>query len=154
MCAILHDKYLWLLQASDWLTGSPRFRWFTQMETILSQHSHKNGSETFFTPLFQCMQTVTNVLECKSVWMGRSKITICLPDLLNFIKFYLFSNCPSRLLFITYTNSTYFWGKVTLISVKNKCNPIKIMFLSSQVRCCLKCLFEEILQAERNPANL
>lgn len=48
MCAILHDKYQWLAPGCRLLlTGSPCLSGFTQMETILSQHSHKNQSGPF-----------------------------------------------------------------------------------------------------------
>lgn len=43
MCAILHDKYQWFAPGFRlWLTGSHCLSRFTQMETILSQRSHKN----------------------------------------------------------------------------------------------------------------
>lgn len=48
MCAILHDKYQWLAPGCRLLlTGSHCLSGFTQMETILSQHSHKNQSGLF-----------------------------------------------------------------------------------------------------------
>lgn len=48
MCAILHDKYQWFAPGFRlWLTGSHGLSRFTQMETILSQRSHKNQSGSF-----------------------------------------------------------------------------------------------------------
>lgn len=59
MCAILHDKYQWFAPGFRLLlTGSHCLSWFTQMETILSQHSHKNQSGLLLvSPPFHCTQT-------------------------------------------------------------------------------------------------
>lgn len=82
MCAILHDKYQWLAPGFRlWLTGSDCLSWFTQMETILSQHSHKNQSEPFFFPppfSLHCVQTLSELLRCERLGHGTF---ICLQDL-------------------------------------------------------------------------
>lgn len=55
MCAISADKYQWLAPGFRLLlTGSHCLSGFTQMETILSQHSHKNqsGVSVFFPSSF------------------------------------------------------------------------------------------------------
>lgn len=53
MCAISADKYQWLAPGFRLLlTGSHCLSGFTQMETILSQHSHKNQSGALLVSFF------------------------------------------------------------------------------------------------------
>lgn len=108
MCAILPDKYQWLAPGFRLLlTGSHCLSGFTQMETILSQHSHKNQSGAllvfcFFsfpppTPLppspllsspfgwlpLYCGETVVGLFSF--YWCGDNTF-ICLQDLFSFLR--------------------------------------------------------------------
>lgn len=101
MCAILPDKYQWLAPGFRLLlTGSHCLSGFTQMETILSQHSHKNQSGAllvffFFSPRplppllsspfcwlpLYCGETVVGLFSF--YWCGDNTF-ICLQDLFFF----------------------------------------------------------------------
>lgn len=94
MCAILPDKYQWLAPGFRLLlTGSHCLSGFTQMETILSQHSHKNQSGLFsFLSLslssfffssslpLHCGETAVGLFSF--YWSGDNTF-ICLQDLLR-----------------------------------------------------------------------
>lgn len=80
MCAILHDKYQWFAPGFRLLlTGSHCLSWFTQMETILSQHSHKNQSGLLFS--FASFSLYADRQGLYSFYWAEDNTFICLQDL-------------------------------------------------------------------------